>query len=87
MKLLSKWGPNSISVRVPLKLSLEVIIKAFRSFLTLNAACCNLYNLGKNKMKGVVTENDIDPMPVVAIQALYGLTKEKTKLNTTEAIL
>lgn len=38
-------------------------------------------------MKGVVTENDIDLMPVVAIQALYGQTKEKTKLNTTEAIL
>ena len=38
-------------------------------------------------MKGVVTENHIDPMPVVAIQALYGQTKEKTKLNTTEAIL
>jgi len=38
-------------------------------------------------MKGFVTENDIDPTPVVAIQALYGQTKEKAKLNTTEAIL
>lgn len=38
-------------------------------------------------MKGFVTENDIDPMRVVAIQALYSQTKEKTKLNTTEAIL
>lgn len=59
----------------PLTLAIVVIMLAFRSFLKLNATCYNLYNSGKNDMKGCVTENDIDPMPLVTMQALYYQTK------------